>query len=134
MFGLLLVVWLSLSLQACAVAQFGQELAVDRSVTVETPGLASDHSGHENDSQCAHCLDCDHDGCTKLSCCDGPVVASIKAETRQPDDVQLDVVTVLAADPIGADLFTHRVASAPPVTGVSLSKNRLYIRNCVYLI
>ncbi len=52
-FGPLLVVWLSLSLQACAVAQPGAELAVDRSVSVEMPGLASDHSGQKNDSQSA---------------------------------------------------------------------------------
>lgn len=133
-FGLLLIVWLSLSLQACAAAQPETELAVDRSVTLEMPALASDHSGHENDSQCAHCIDCEHDGCTAVSCADGPVVASTQADTRPLDDIKPEMVAAPATNRTSTTVYAQRLASSASTSSTSLTNDRLHKRHCVYLI
>lgn len=132
--SLLVLVWLNVALQACASAAPATELSVDRPVEAEVQHLPSDHSGHVSDHDCAQCLDCEHDGCTESSVCDGSVVVSTKAETRLLDNLDPNLTAFAPPGHSVAAPVMPCSSSERGVWTVVASGIPLNVQHCVYLI
>ena len=132
--SLLVVVWLNLTLQACATAAPATELSVDRPVMSEALDSTRNHSGHAADQQCEHSVDCRHDGCTEPSSCDRPVVASTKAETRLPDNTEFESTVAVTIDDLVAAVTSPTAPLIRPAYRVAAAPVPLTVQYCVYLI
>ena len=132
--GLLVVVWLNLTLQACATAAPATELSVDRPVMSEALDSTRNHSGHAADQQCEHSVDCRHDGCTEPSSCDRPVVVSTKAETRLPDNTEFESTVAVTIDDLVAAVTSPTAPLIRPAYRVAAAPVPLTVQYCVYLI
>jgi len=132
--GLLVVVWLNLSLQACTVTVPATELSVDRPVSGEVLDATRTHSGHVVDEHCTHCADCEHDRCTERSSCDGPVVASTKAESRLPDKFEFESTVAVRIDDLVAAVTSPTAPLIRPAYRVAAATVSFTLQFCVYLI
>ena len=132
--SLLVVVWLNLTLQACATAAPATELSVDRPITSEALDSTRNHSGHASDQQCAHCVDCPHDGCTEPSSCDRPIVASTKAETRLFDNTEFESTVAVTIDDLVAAVTSPTAPLIRPAYSIAAAPVPLTVQYCVYLI
>ncbi len=132
--GPLIVVWLNLTLQACATIAPATELSVDRPVESEVLDSTRTHSGHVPDEHCTHCLDCEHDRCIERSSCDEPVVASTKAETRLPDKFEFEPTVVVIIDDLVAAVSSPTAPLMRPAYSVAAAAVPLTVQYCVYLI
>lgn len=133
-FGLLVVVWLNLTLQACATTTPATELSVDRPVASETLDSTRTHAGHASDKHCTYCLDCEHDRCAERSPCDRPVVGSTKAETRLPDNAQFESTVAVATNELLAAISSPKPPLVRPTFRVAAAPVPLTVQYCVYLI
>ena len=132
--GLLVVVWLNLTLQACATAVPATELSVDRPVESVVLEPTRTHSGHVPDEHCTHCVDCGHDRCIERSSCEGPVVASTKAETRLPDKFELESTVAVVVNDFDTAITFPNTPPVRPKCGVTAAPVPLTVQYCVYLI
>jgi len=132
--GLLVVVWLNLTLQACATTAPATELSVDRPVASETLDSTRTHSGHASDERCTHCADCEHDRCTESSSSDGPVVASTKAESRLFDNTEFESTVAVTIDDLVAAVTSPTAPLIRPAYSIAAAPVPLTVQYCVYLI
>ena len=132
--GLLVVVWLNLSLQACAVTVPATELSIDRPAASEVLDAMRTHSGHVADEHCTQNLDCEHDRCAERSLCDGPVVASTKAETRLTDNTEFESTVAVTIDDLVAAVTSPTAPPIRPAYRVVAAPVPLTVQYCVYLI
>ena len=132
--GLLVVVWLNLSLQACAVTVPATELSVDRPAASEVLDATRTHSGHIADEHCTRNLDCEHDRCAERSSCDGPVVASTKAETRLSDNTEFESTVAVTIDDLDTAITFPNTSPVRPKYVVTAAAVPLTVQYCVYLI
>ena len=131
--GVLVVVWLNLTLQGCAAAAPANEMPADRTVATSTLDITPAHSGHTLPEQCPFCPGCEHDGCTERGSCDGPVAAGTKAETRLPETYQFESAVAVAIDDLNLAANTFDTSPVRPTYRVATAAVPLHIRNCVYL-
>jgi len=132
--GLLVVVWLNLSLQACTVTVPATELSVDPPAASEVLDATRTHSGHVAAEHCTQNLDCEHDRCAERSLCDGPVVASTNAETRLPDNTEFESTVAVTIDDLVAAVTSPTAPPIRPAYRVVAAPVPLTVQYCVYLI
>ena len=132
--GLLVVVWLNLTLQACAVAASANEMPADRTVATSTLDTTPAHSGHALSEQRPFCADCEHDGCTERGSCDPPVAAGTKAESRLPETDQFESPVAVAIDDLDFAIDSPNISRVRPWDCVSAAAVPLTVQYCVYLI
>ncbi len=133
MLGLLVVVWLNLTVQGCAIASPDTQPA-DRPVASSELDPSRTHSGHASHGQCPLCLDCEHERCTESTPCDGPVVAGTKAETRLPETYESESTAAVAVDDLDLAVNTLDTSPLRPTYRAVAAAVPLHIQNCVYLI
>jgi hypothetical protein len=131
--GLLVVVWLNLTLQACAAAAPANDMPADRTAVTSTLDLTPAHSGHTLPEQCPFCPGCEHDGCTERGSCDGPVVAGTKAESRLTETYQFESAVAVASDDLDLAANTFEMSPVRPTYRAAAAAVPLHIQNCVYL-
>ena len=131
--GLLVVVWLNLTLQACAVSAPVDESPADRTVVTNTLDLTHAHSDHALPEHRQFCPGCEHDGCTERGSCDGPVAAGTKAETRLPETTQFESTVAVAVDDLDLAVNSPNRSLMRPPYRVTAAAVPLHIRHCVYL-
>lgn len=132
--GLLVVVWLNLALQACAVTTQANDMPADRTVASHTLDPFGAHSGHAHGEQCPFCPGCEHDGRAEHGSCDSPVVAGTKADTRLPDSHELEPIAAAVDGEYEATLISSLVTPVQPPFGVTTAAVSLTKQYCVYLI
>lgn len=132
--GLLVVVWLSLALQACAATAPATDMPADRTVASNTLDPSGAHSGRAHGEQRPFCPGCEHDGCAEHGSCDNPVVAGTKADTRLPDSHELESIAAAADGEYDATLGAMLVSPVQTLCGVTTAAISLTKRYCVYLI
>lgn len=123
--GLLIVVWLNLTLQACAVGEQATELSDDRPAAGEVLDSTRDDSSHLPVERCAQ---------KEPSFCDGPVVASTKAEALLPDNSEFKPTAAAAIDDVVAAVPPPTVPPLRPAYPVVAAAVPLTIQYCVYQI
>ena len=131
--GLLVVVGLNLTLQACAAAAPADEMPADRTVATSTLESTQVHSGHAQPEQRPFCPGCEHDGCTERGSCDPPVAAGTKAETRLPETDQFELTAAVVVGDLDLAVTTLDTSPVRPRDCVSAAAVPLHIRHCVYL-
>ena len=131
--SLLVVVWLNLTLQACAVAAPANDMPADRAVVTSTLDSTQAHSGHSLPEHRQFCPGCEHDGCTEHGSCDGPVAAGTKAETRLPETTQFESTVAVAVDDLDLAVNSPNRSLMRPRYRVTAAAVPLHIRHCVYL-
>lgn len=132
--SLLVVVWLNLTLQACATAAPATELSVDRPITSAALDSTRNHSGHAPDQHREHFVDCRHDGCAERSSCERPVVASTKAENRLLDNTDFEPTVAVTIDDLVAAVTSPTVPLIRPAYSIAAAPVSLTVQYCVYLI
>ena len=132
--GLLVVVWLNLTLQACAGAAPASDMPADRTVATNTVDQTSTHSGHALPEHCPFCQGCDYDGCAEHGCCDSPVAAGTKAEFRLPENHEFESTAAVAVDDPDLAVNTPDTSPVRPSYRVVAAAVPLHIQYCVYLI
>ena len=132
--GLLVVVWLNLTLQACVAAAPANEMPADRTVASFTLDSTRAHSGHTLPEQRQFCPGCEHDGCTEGGSCASPVAAGTKAETRLPETYQFESPVAVAADDLVFANDSPNISPVRPWDCVSAAAVPLTVQYCVYLI
>ena len=131
--SLLVVVWLNLTLQACAAAAPADDMPADRAVATSMLDSTPAHSGHALPEQCQRCPSDEHDGCTEHGSCDGPVAAGTKAETRLPETTQFESTVAVAVDDLDLAVNSPNRSLMRPRYRVTAAAVPLHIRHCVYL-
>ena len=132
--GLLVVVWLNLTLQACAAAAQADETPADRTVATNTLDHTRTHSGDALPEHCPFCPGCEHDGCTERGGCDGPVVAGTMADTRLPDNTEFESTVAVTIDDLVAAVISPTAPLIRPAYRVAAAPVPLTVQYCVYLI
>jgi hypothetical protein len=128
--GLLVVVWLNLTLQGCAIASPDTPL-VDRPVASSELDSSRTHSSHAQPEQCPFC---EHERCTEGTPCDGPVTAGTKAETRLSETHELESTAAVAVDDVDHAVNTPDTSPVRPTYRAVTAAVPLNIQYCVYLI
>ena len=131
--ALLVVVWLNLFLQGCAIASPDISPA-DRPVASSELDPSRTHSGHAQSQQRQFCAGCEHDRCTESTACDGPVAAGTKAETRLPETSESESAAAVAVDDLYLAANTLDTSPARPTYRAVAAVVPINIRHCVYLI
>ena len=131
--GLLVVVWLNLTLQACAAAP-ANVMPADRMVATSMLEPTQVHSGHAQPEHRPFCPGCEHDGCTERGSCDPPVAAGTKAESRLPETDQFEAPVAVAIDDLGFAIDSPNISLVRPWDCVSAAAVPLTVQYCVYLI
>lgn len=131
--GLLVVVWLNLTLQGCAIAS-PDTLLADRPVASGELDFSRTHSGHTQSEHRPFCPDCEHERCTEGTPCDGLVVASTKAETRLPDNTEFELTVAVSIDDLVAAVTSPTAPLIRPAYRVAAAPVPLTVQYCVYLI
>ena len=132
--ALLVVVWLNLTLQACASSAPPTDMPADRTVASSTLDPSGAHSGDAHGEHCPFCPGREHDGCAEQGSCDGPVAAGTKAEVRLPESLEFEstaAVTVSDPDLAVINLDTSPVRPSDRAVAAAVPLN---IQHCVYLI
>ena len=131
--GLLVVVWLNLTLQGCAIAS-PDTLPADRPVASSELDPSRTHSGHAQPEQRPFCTGCEHERCTEGTPCDGPVAAGTKAEVRLPETSEFEFTAAVAVDDLDLAVNTLDTSPVRPRYRAVAAAVPLHIQNCVYLI
>ena len=131
--ALLVVVWLNLFLQGCAIASPDISPA-DRPVASGELDPSRAHSGHAQSEQRQFCTGCEHERCTEGTPCDGPVAAGTKAETRLPENSEFESAAVVAVDDLHLAANTLDTSPVRQTYRAVAAAVPLNIRHCVYLI
>ena len=131
--GLLVVVGLNLTLQACAAVAPANDMPADRTVVTSTLETTQAHSGHAQPEHRPFCPGCEHDGCTERGSCDGPVAAGTKAETRLPETDQFESTAAVVVGDLDLAVTTLDTSPVRSTNGAVAAAVPLHIRHCVYL-
>ena len=131
--GLLVVVWLNLTLQGCAIAG-PDTMPADRPVASSELEPSRSHSGHAQSEQRPFCAGCEHERCIEGTPCDGPVAASIKAELRVPESFESESTAAVAVDDLDLAVNTLDTSPVRPMYRAVAAAVPLHIQYCVYLI
>ena len=131
--GLLVVVGLNLTLQACAAVAPANDMPADRTVVTSTLETTQAHSGHAQPEHRPFCPGCEHDGCTERGSCDGPVAAGTKAETRLPETDQFESTAAVVVGDLDLAVTTPDTSPVRSTNGAVAAAVPLHIRHCVYL-
>src|SRR5210317_2354499 len=127
--SLLVVVWLNLTLQACAVAVPANDMPADRAVVTSTLDSTQAHSGHSLPEHRQFCPGCEHDGCTERGSCDGPVAAGTKAETRLPETDQFESTAAVVVGDLDLAVTTLDTSPVRSTNGAVAAAVPLHIRH-----
>jgi hypothetical protein len=127
--GLLVVVWLNLTLQGCATAS-PDTLLVDRPVASSELDFPRTHSSHAQPEQCPFC---EHERCTEGTPCDGPVTAGTKAETRLFETHEFESTAAASIDDLDLAVISPNICLVRPKNRVTAAAVPLHIQHCVYL-
>ena len=131
--ALLVVVWLNLLLQGCAIASPGTPPA-DRPVASSELDSSRTHSGHTQPERRPFCTGCEHERCTEGTPCDGPVAAGTKAETRLPETSEFESTVAVTVGDLDLAVNTLDMSPMRPTYRAVASAVPLNIQYCVYLI
>ena len=131
--GLLVVVWLNLTLQACAAAASVNEMPADRMVATSSLEATQAHSGHAQPEHRPFCPGCEHDGCTERESSDPPVAAGTKAENRLPGTDQFEYPLAVGIDYLDFAVDSPNIFPVRPWDCVTAAAVPLHIQHCVYL-
>ena len=132
--GLLVMVWVGATLQACAMSAPVTELPVERPVHIGTQHISSHLSDHAPEHECAQCLDCRNNDCVEPSLCEEPVAVNTKADTRLTDNPEINTAAAVMIDDLDLAVSSANTPLVRPMYRVTAAAVPLSVQYCVYLI